>query len=591
MTHTQRFRRTGISSTARALSLAVSFGLAVVAPTQTRAAETVVVPGPSPLGNYLAGRHAQTERDLGAAVTYLNAALHALPDAPDLLRRTFILTTIEGRMNEALPLAERLLQDNPKAPIAHLALLADAFRRGDSDDQAARLKALPNDGLNGFAKPAIAAWNLVGAGKVDAGLKTLESLDNKAASQGLYEMQRALILDFGGRNADAEAAYADLAKDQDAQSFRYTQLLGNMLERIGKTAEARALYDGFMAQNPTTSLLDTAYARLKSGKKPKRQIATAAQGAAEALFNIANSLRQQRARETAMVLGRLALWVRSDYPIAQMMVADILEGDERHAQANQAYAAIDPKSAFRFSADLRRAHNLNALKQVEPAVALLRELSAGHPKSAQPLLSLGDLFRRHERWTEAIDAYTEAIARVGTLQKSHWRMLYSRGIVLERAQRWPEAEKDFLKALEFEPDQPYVLNYLGYSWVDRGVQLKRALEMIHNAVKKRPNDGYIVDSLGWIYYRLGDYAKAVMELERAVQIRPEDPVINDHLGDAYWRVGRKLEARFQWERSLSLNPEKDVEAGVRKKLEEGLPPAKPLGVPNEADKAANPDKT
>ena len=210
----------------------------------------------------------------------------------------------------------------------------------------------------------------------------------------------------------------------------------------------------------------------------------------------------------------------------------------------------------------------------------------------RPLIRLGNLMRRHERWEDAIVSYTEAIERVGTLTKRHWRMLYSRGIVLERAKRWPEAEKDFLRALEFEPNQPYVLNYLGYSWVDQGIHLKKALEMIRTAVHRRPNDGYIIDSLGWVYYRLGNYKKAVLELERAVQIRPEDPIINDHLGDAYWQVGRKLEAQFQWKRALGLNPDAEIEAVVRRKLEKGLLPKEHMGIPgNEADNNKNSDKT
>ena len=209
----------------------------------------------------------------------------------------------------------------------------------------------------------------------------------------------------------------------------------------------------------------------------------------------------------------------------------------------------------------------------------------------QPLIKLGDLMRRNERWDDAIDSYTKAIDRVGVLEKRHWRILYSRGIVLERAKRWPEAEKDFLRALKFEPDQPYVLNYLGYSWVDKGVNLQKALRMIHNAVRKKPNDGYIIDSLGWVYYRLGNYEKAVLELERAVQLRPEDPIINNHLGDAYWRVGRELEARFQWKRALSFKPEAEVEDEVRKKLEKGLSPLKPVGLPKSVDTPLTPDKT
>ena len=221
----------------------------------------------------------------------------------------------------------------------------------------------------------------------------------------------------------------------------------------------------------------------------------------------------------------------------------------------------------------------------------MRSLTKKRATDPQPVVSLGDLLRRHERWDGAIDAYTEAIKRVGNIEKRHWRMLYTRGIVLERAKRWEEAEKDFLKALEFEPEQPYVLNYLGYSWVDRGINLERAQDMIRTAVKRRPNDGYIIDSLGWVYYRIGNYKKAVLELERAVQIRPEDPVINDHLGDAYWRVGRKLEAQFQWTRSLSLKPNDEVAAEVRKKLKDGLAPAKPVGVPEKAGETSAPDKT
>ena len=171
---------------------------------------------------------------------------------------------------------------------------------------------------------------------------------------------------------------------------------------------------------------------------------------------------------------------------------------------------------------------------------------------------------------EAVKAYDEAVKRIGALERRHWSLLYTRGIALERSKQWPRAEADFLAALEFEPEQPYVLNYLGYSWVDQGINLERAQKMIERAVELRPNDGYVVDSLGWVLYRLGKFAGAVRELERAVELRPEDPIINDHLGDAYWRVGRRQEARFQWRRSLSLEPEDDLLAVLRDKIKAGL---------------------
>ena len=289
------------------LGLHIALALGILAPAPVHAANAEVAPGHSAIGNYLAGRHAQAEKDLGSAVTFLLAALRVLPEAPDLLRRTFVLMTVEGRIEEALPLAKRLVSQNAKAPIADLVLLLDVIKNGDVDQQAARLNSQPTNGLNGFAKPVLEAWSQVGAGNVDIGLKALLELNGKKASQRLYDMHRALILDYAGRAKEAETVYAKLAKDQEQHSFRFTQLLGNLLERVGKAEEARALYDAFARANPGGMLLMPLYARLDAGVKPKPIVSTVADGAAEAIFNIANSLRQQRASETAMVLGRLAL--------------------------------------------------------------------------------------------------------------------------------------------------------------------------------------------------------------------------------------------------------------------------------------------
>ncbi len=545
----------------------------------------------SPIGDYLAGRHAQAENDFDAAIEFLSATLHVLPDVPDLLRRTFILMVIEGRLDEAVPYAKRLLKNQPNEPIAHLVTLVAAFKNGDEVEQTVRLKAQPNTGLNGFSKPVFEAWGKVGAGDINTALKLLGALDGKDAAQNIYNMHKALILDAGGRQEDAELAYMKLASSQKTLNFRVTQLLGNFLERTGKKSEAAVLYDKFAKANPETMLLVPAYARLRSDTKPEPIIITPIDGTAEALFNIANSLGEQRARETAVVFCRLALWLKPGFPMAQMMMAELLDDNQRYAKANEIYSNIHSGSPLRFSADLRRASNLNSLKDLDAAITLLKGMSKKFALMPQPLVRLGNLMRRHERWDEAITAYTQAIDRVGTLTKRHWRMLYSRGIVLERAKRWPEAEKDFLRALEFEPDQPYVLNYLGYSWVDQGLHLKKALDMIHTAVRRHPNDGYIIDSLGWVYYRLGNYKKAVSELERAVQMRPDDPIINDHLGDAYWKVGRELEAQFQWKRALSFKPEPEVEANIIKKLEEGLVPNEHIGTPNDgSDKFKAPKK-
>ena len=197
-------------------------------------------------------------------------------------------------------------------------------------------------------------------------------------------------------------------------------------------------------------------------------------------------------------------------------------------------------------------------------------MAANHPEDPEPLISLGDIQRSHDRFAESIDAYDRAFKRIKTLESRHWSLLYARGISLERAKQWSRAEADFLNALDFKPEQPYVLNYLGYSWIEKGTHIDRALEMIRKAANLRPNDGYIIDSLGWGHYKLGNFDNAVRQLERAVELRPQDPIINDHLGDAYWRVGRRNEARHQWRRSLSLDPEPGQAVRIRSKIKDGL---------------------
>jgi Flp pilus assembly protein TadD len=187
------------------------------------------------------------------------------------------------------------------------------------------------------------------------------------------------------------------------------------------------------------------------------------------------------------------------------------------------------------------------------------------------LMLLGNLWRSEKDFPKAVSAYDRAVTRIGKLEERHWNLLYARGIANERAKNWPRAEADFKKALELKPNEPYVLNYLAYTWVDRGENLEEAKKMLDEAVRQKPEDGAIVDSVGWAYYRLGNMEKALEYLEKAIEITPEDSAINDHLGDVYWRVGRRAEARFQWNRALSLNPEPEDVAKIKEKLEKGLP--------------------
>ena len=291
---------------------------------------------------------------------------------------------------------------------------------------------------------------------------------------------------------------------------------------------------------------------------------------AEVFFNLAGTLAQGRSADLALIYGRFALRLRSDFPLAQVLLGGLLESLDRRAEALALYETVNPDSTLYWSARLRRAETLDDLSRTEEAIDQLRQMAAERNGRSDALIRLGDMLRSKKRFKEAVDTYSQAIGRIGDLDKNNWSLLYARGISYERSKQWAAAEADFLQALKLSPEQPFVLNYLGYSWVDQGIKLDRAKEMIERAVQLRPNDGYIVDSLGWVLYRLGDYRGAVAKLERAVILRPDDPTINDHLGDAYWRVGRALEARFQWRRALSLEPEKKDIPMIEKKLRRGL---------------------
>jgi tetratricopeptide (TPR) repeat protein len=567
-----RFRRL----TAFAFACAALAGVGGVAHTAPQ--EQAPRPGASTAGNYLAGRHAQATRDMDPALAYLGAVLAREPDNPDLLRRAFVLYLGEGKVADALALAKRMRPEDA-ARLAYPELLAavDEIKRGRHADALARLEKFGADGIGSVAAPLLAAWAEMGRGDRKAAEAALERLAGRAETQGFIDLHRALIADVAGDGAAAEAAYRKIAEGEGGPTARLTTIHGNLLERMGERDKAKALYDSFVARSPDSRLMDGALKRIEGKPQvPKPEIAQASNGAAEALLGLAGAFRQQNVRETAYQLTRMALYLRSDFPSAQVLLADALEGDRRYADANAVYDAINPVSALHRATRARVAANLDRLERTDEATQRLEALAKAAPKDTDALIQLGDILRGRKKFKEAAEAYGRAFERIPTLERRHWALLYSRGIAYERSQQWPKAEADFVKALEFEPEQPYVLNYLGYSWIEKGQHLDRATDMIRRAVALRPDDGYIVDSLGWAHYMLGQWADAVRELERAVELRPEDPVINDHLGDAFWRVGRRVEARFQWERALTLKPEPDVIETIQKKLREGLadgPPA------------------
>ena len=531
------------------------------------------IDGRSPLGSYLAGHYARSINDTGAAATYFDQALAVDPDNLALLQRTLLLKLADGKIEESLDLARRSIKANPRSGFAHLVLVADEIHAGRFAAAKQRLDGAPRAEFDALLRPLLLGWAELGAGDADAAVKAVEALDERGGYAPFKSLHLALINDLAGRNAAAEAAYKQTLAANNGGSARALEAYGSLLERTGRRNEAIRLYSEFLDRVPDNAGIDAVLRRAKSGAAAQRLVSTPAEGAAEAVFGAAAALAlssNARNREPAIIYLRLALYLRPSLWVGHALLAEMLEGERRADDAMEVYREIDPNSPYGWESRVRLATLLDQNGKTDEAVRELRKLVTDRPADWQAAVALGDILRSRERFGEAVVAYDTAMERLPQVDERHWTLLYARGIALERSKQWERAEKDFQRALQLKPDQPQVLNYLGYSWVEQGRNFDQALKMIEKAVQQRPSDGYIVDSLGWVHYRLGNMPEAVRYLERAVELRPGDPTINDHLGDAYWSVGRRIEARYQWKRALALKPEPDQVAQIEAKVDAGM---------------------
>ncbi|MEK9944519.1 MAG: tetratricopeptide repeat protein [Alphaproteobacteria bacterium] len=523
----------------------------------------------SAFGSYLAGLYARATGDSRSAADFYAKAIADDPGNTDILRKAFRLTLAAGRVDEAVGLAGDIGAAEPNDGLAPLVLSIAAIREGRFDDASKWLDDVPLSGMNILLQPVSKAWVRVGRGDGADAVDELEALRRSEQSKTFRLFHQALIHDLIEKPAEAEAAYRELVEDRNTRTLGAVKAFATFLLRAGRRDEAVALVDQYLEPESGSALVEDAR-NLLSQDPPPPMVASAAQGVAEALNGAARFMARNGDRETATIYARLALHLSPGMDEIRVLIGNLEESAQQWEAAIETYRAVDRDTPFGWNAQLRIAATLRRLDRTNEALAMLRDLADERDDRTEALIQLADLLRGEKRWREAAAAYTRAIDRAGPPSETTWGFYYSRGIAYERAKKWPEAEKDFLQALELQPDQPQVLNYLGYSWVEQGLNLDRARGMLERAVDLRPRDGYIIDSLGWVLYRLGDYEEAVVHLERAVGLTPTDPVINEHLGDAYWRVGRKREARFQWERALTFEPDAELVPVIQRKLRDGL---------------------
>ncbi|WP_036259309.1 tetratricopeptide repeat protein [Methylocapsa aurea] len=554
-------------------ALAVFLFPATLNAVQARARENLAIAAPfevgeSPAGNYLAALVAGAERDTVAAATFFREALRYDPRNSRLIERAFVASVSNGNMPEAFGLATRLIAREPDNSLAHLALGVQAIKARQFAAARAQFAKGGSGQQRDITATLLTAWSYQGEGNTRRALELVDRLRDE--SFGVFRDYHAGLIANIAKNPAEATKRMKAAYEADKNTLRLVDAYARFLARRGDRNDAIKIYEAFDEILPNHPIIAAARADLSAGKPLEPLIKNAEQGAAEVLYGLGAAGGRQGDELAAMIYLRLSLYLAPQNSLAIITLADIYERIKQNEQAIDVYELVRESDPLRTTADIQTGLILEAMGRPEDSANYLKRVVDEHPKNDDALSALGNLQRAHKQYAEAVDTYSRALKESTKPAKANWPIYYFRGISYEREKNWPLAEADFKQALALFPDQPLVLNYLGYSWVDQGINLDEAFTMLHRAVELHPTDGYIVDSLGWANYKLGRYDEAVKELERAIDLKASDPVINDHLGDAYWKVGRKLEARFQWNHARDLNPEPDDKVKILRKIERGL---------------------
>ena len=551
-----------MTSLFRPLFLAsAAFFLTIALPPQPANSESLA-------GSYLAASQANFENDYAASALYFTRALAGDPENAGIMQNVVLAYIAIGNAASAVPVAAKMETLGANSQLAQLLLLTDAIKNGKFDDANALFEkgATFSPLLDGLVR----GWIYLGMGNMSDTTAKFDEMAANDAMQVFSDYHQALTLALVGDFEGAEKLLAG----RNGQAIRIGRgsLIAHIeiLSQLERNDEAITIIEG--AMNGSGDLEMLGYIdRLKAGETLAFDVVTTpADGASEVFFTLASVLSGENNDRFGLIYARLAEYLRPSSVDAILIVSDMLSAQNQYDLAIESLNKVPSTDPQFYSAEVARASALQSSDKADAGIEVLRGLTKSHSTIPTVFTALGDALRRESRFPEATEAYNSAIALLPDVQPNHWFLYYARGITHEREHNWDAAEKDFRFALSLSPDQPLVLNYLGYGLVEKGLKMDEAQKMIETAVAKQPNDGYITDSLGWVLYRVGKFSQAVPQLEKAIELMPVDPIINDHLGDAYWQVGRKLEAAFQWRRALSFAPDEKDAVRIRQKLELGL---------------------
>lgn len=518
-------------------------------------------------GNFLAGSFAQNRKDWEQASAFMGRVLDRDPENMDIKKHAMVLAMASGEVNRAIDLAQDIIKDDNSNLLAVLFASLKDFRAENYLGAKETLDKIKDDSMASFIIPILQLWADTAQGKID-----ISGLDENAF-YGYHVLLAGLYLN----KESAVIPYVKKAFDEDVVDIRDIEKMADLYAKVGEIEDARKLYTYLKTQGFVSDDINQKLILLRDNKSLEdvlktKKITSPKDGAALVFLDMAEIVLRERSEDSATIFAQMALHLDPRLGEAHMIIANVLSRNERFEEAIEAFEKVEKQSEFHRIAQ-RKIADLYAEKgKSNDAIKILQNLYQDH-QDIEALIQIGDIYRYDEDYKSAVEIYNQVIEKWDEVPEAYWYVLYSRGMAHERLKNFKASEVDLLAALKFRPEHPYLLNYLGYSWADQGVNLERAMDMIKQAVMMKPNDGYIADSLGWVYFKMFDFEKAIPHLERAVELLPYDATINDHLGDAYWRVGRKLEARFQWQRAKNYSEETDaaLKEQITEKLSQGLP--------------------
>ncbi|MDG1020589.1 MAG: tetratricopeptide repeat protein [Emcibacteraceae bacterium] len=519
-----------------------------------------------PFGEYLTGRHALFNHQYDVAADNYLEAIKQDPENIELMQFSLSVFIAAGRFEDAFFVNEKLKEMAAQNEVSNILDFFNKTKNKSYIEALIDIDELSSTGIMNLIKPFFRAWIDAAEGstsEIDAVVNSFEEENN------FNFFQAGLIYEYLEDFEKAESFYAQALNERGLLNLRAVEAYGKILKKNGKTEKAISILEDYIDQAPANEQLKATLIEVRNDEQFEPFVSSLDEGFAEIFYTVSTILMQDNVKSIATNFLQYAAFFKPEFPLVHFLQAQIFESDQYYRGAQNEFDKIKTDSPLYFQSKLQRAWLYNDMDRPEGTIAALLKLEKEYPDNREVLNSIAEFYRMNERFAEAIPAYSKVIDNIEEENVRDWIIYYTRGIVFDQEKRWAEAEMDFKKALEIRPEQPMVLNYLAYSWVDRGLNYVEAKKMLIRAVELRPNDGYIVDSLGWALYKIGDYEEAVPVLERAAQLETQDWAINDHLGDAYWTVGRKNEARFQWRHALSLSPDEDKIDLIKSKIKDG----------------------